>query len=341
MSSQTIDRLKDVVDPEILLTSLGFNINISNSREIRAPCAIHGGDNSTAFCFKKDVRRFYCYSHGCEFDGSGEINNDVISLVMRSIGCSFLDAVKYLGELTGISVDLNNIDEVEETRYKKDKEKNKFIKNMLSVSNLPEISEDLLNRHVSNGAAYFKSLGVDDIIIDIFKLGSFIDSYGVLRGSVPIWDENSRLVSISGRRVHGDEEPRYLLTHNFQKSEVLYNLNNAISFKDAYSDTIIIVEGFKALWSVFMCGFPNVVAVMGKSISAPQINLLVKTGFRCSILVLDGDEAGIKGTKTSEALMKGKIENITVKLPEGKSPDSLEVLELHELLNLFYQSLGG
>ena len=101
MANQAIDRLKDIVDPETLLVSLGFDISISNSREVRCACAIHGGDNKTSFSFKKDVKRFYCYSHGCEFDSNGEINNDVISLVMLTNNCSFMSAVKYLSGLTG------------------------------------------------------------------------------------------------------------------------------------------------------------------------------------------------------------------------------------------------
>lgn len=341
MANQVIDRLKDVVDPDTLLTSLGFDISISNGREIRCPCAIHGGDNKTSFSFKKDVKRFYCYSHGCEFDDNGEINNDIISLVMRTNNCSFMAAVKYLSQLTGITIDLNNINEVEETRYRKSKEKDKFIKHMSKSEELPEVSEDLLQRYVSNGAEYFRGLGISDEVIKIFELGTYTDHKGVVRGSVPIRDDMGRLVSISGRRVDGDEEPRYRLLYEFQKSDILYNLNNALNFKDVYNDTIIIVEGFKALWAVFSCGFPNVVAVMGKSISSAQINLLVKHGFLYTLLLLDGDKAGVKGTIRSEFFLEGKMTNTSIYLPDEKSPDNYMSVELYELLELFYGSLGG
>ncbi len=341
MANQAIDRLKDVVDPETLLISLGFDINVSNSREIRCPCAIHGGDNKTAFNFKKDVKRFYCYSHGCEFNDAGEINNDIISLIMLTNSCSFIDAVNYLSDLTGITVDLNNINPMEETKYRKNKEKGIFIKHTIKNEELPEVSESLLQEYVFNGADYFKGLGISDNIIKVFELGSFVDYKGVSRGSIPIRDDRGRLVSISGRRVDSDEEPRYKLLYEFQKSDILYNLNNALNFKDVYNDTIIIVEGFKALWSVFSCGFPNVVAVMGKSISSTQINLLVKSGFLYILLLLDGDEAGLKGTMRSEFLLKNKMTTMSICLPDGKSPDDFLLIELYELLNLFYKSLGG
>lgn len=341
MSNSSIERLKEVVDPETLLVSLGFDISINNHREIRAPCALHGGDNKTAFTFKKEVRRFYCYTHGCEYDDGGEINNDIISLVMKANQCPFMEAVKYLSDLTGIKVDFNNVDEVDEERYKKDKSKNKFVKYMCENRILPEVSEDLLKEYRSNGAEYFKRIGISDSIIDIFELGTFVDDRGVVRGSVPIRDADGRLVSISGRRADGDREPRYLLIEDFQKSDVLYSLNGALKYKDAYSDSIIIVEGFKALWAVFSCGFKNVVAVMGKSISTSQINLLVKHGYRYSILLLDGDDAGIKGTIRSEFLLKNKITNRTIWLPDKKSPDDLDSIELYGLIDLFYKSLGG
>lgn len=341
MSNQAIDRLKDVVDPEVLLTSLGFNISMSNSSEIRAACAIHGGDNKTAFSFKRGVKRFYCYSHGCECDEGGEVNNDIIALVMKCSTCSFIDAVRYLSSLTGITVDFNNIDEVEESRYKNVKEKKKFVKYMSKESKLPKISEDIMKKHISNGADYFRGLGVSDDIIKIFELGSYTDTDGVARGSIPIRDEDGRLVSFSGRRTDGLEEEKYSLMYQFQKNETLYNLHNALKFKDVYKNSVVIVEGFKALWAVFLCGFPNVVAVMGKSITTAQINLLVKHGFFYSILLLDGDDAGIKGTIKSEFLLRDKMTNRTIWLPDDKSPDDFSSDELYSLINLFYESLGG
>ncbi|MCK5017444.1 MAG: hypothetical protein KAS32_10290, partial [Candidatus Peribacteraceae bacterium] len=106
MTVSSIETLKDLVDPLSLMTALGFSVYYDNQDEIRAPCVLHGGDNKTAFCFRKSVNRFYCYSHGCEVDDSGEVQNDIVSLVMKANHCSFIEAVKFLSQLTGFDVEI-------------------------------------------------------------------------------------------------------------------------------------------------------------------------------------------------------------------------------------------
>jgi len=335
MSTPAIEKLKDLVDPTQLVMSLGFSIFYDNSDEIRGACAIHGGDNKTAFCFRKASKRFYCYTHQCEVNNAGEVSNDIISLVMSVRRCGFSEAVKFLCDLTGFTIDSEDINIEDIDRYKKKKDKDKFVRGMLGKSELPEISEDLVRSYISNGANYFLSVGASRETTDYFQLGTMFDDFGVEWGAVPIRDENGRLVSISGRRAHGDEEPRYLLVKEFKKRKVLYNLHNARKFRDSYNRTTVIVEGFKALWHVYECGFPNVVAVMGSVVNPEQVNLLVKTGFERCILLLDGDSPGQKGMKKSLLLSQGKLDVRPIHLPQDVSPDDVEKTELTDILNLF------
>lgn len=336
MSSVAIEKLKELVNPSLLLTALGFKVFYDNQDEIRAQCLLHGGDNRTAFCFRKSSRRFYCFTHACETDESGDVNNDIVSLVMKARKCSFMDAVRFLSELTGYNVDLDSIDPVEETKLNHLKEKNKFIKGVLGrKAQLPEIPEDIVKSYISSGAEYFIKLGYPKHLIDMYELGTMVDEYGVTRGTIPVRDENGRLVSISGRRVDGDEEPRYKLLKEFKKRKVLYNLNNVIPIRDEHKGVVIVVEGFKALWHVVLSGFPNVVAVMGKVIRPEQRNLLVKSGFSCSILLLDGDEAGRDGTEKSLMLLEGKMETRPIYLPHKISPDDVSLDDIHDLIISF------
>ncbi len=343
MTISKIDRLKDLVDPAQLVMSLGFNISYDSQDEIRAPCIIHGGDNRTAFCFKKGSKRFYCYTKGCENDG-GEVNNDIISLVMKVNKCSFSAAIKFLSNMTGFNIEDGEVGAGEEAEAKRTREKNKFIRGTMNVSEvLPTVPEEVVREYISCGAKYFETLGISRDIIDRFELGTTVDFEGVERGTIPIRDEYGRLVSISGRRTDGNGEPRYRLVKEFKKRKVLYNLNNIVyttpsgglQCKSKFNDKVIIVEGFKALWHVHTCGFENVVAVMGKVIRPEQKNLLVKCGVGYTYLLLDGDEAGRDGMEKSLLLLQGKVNVCPIYLPQGKSPDDIDMNELKDLIAMF------
>jgi len=337
MSTPEIEKLKDLVDPSQLIESLGFSVYIDNDEEIRAPCVIHGGDNKTAFSFRKESKRFYCFTHGCESDGSGETNNDIISLVIKVKKCSFADAVKFLCELTGFDIKNSIVNQDERSKIEKIKDRGKFIRGVLGVQELPSISEDLVNRYRNNGAAYFNGLGFNENIIDTFELGTMTDSFGVERGTIPIRDEFGRLVSISARRTDGNAEPRYKLISDFKKRKVLYGLYIAKKYKEYYNRTIVIVEGFKSLWHLYGGGLFNVVAVMGRVITPEQINALVRVGFEKCVLLLDGDEPGKAGMEKSLFLLQGKLEAFPLYLPQDVSPDDVSVDELVSLIKV----LGG
>lgn len=336
MANRSVEQLKELVDPSILITSLGFNIYYDNSDEIRAACAIHGGDNKTGFCFKKSSRRFYCFTHGCDTDPSGEVNNDIISLVMKVNKCSFVDAVKFLSELTGFDVDLGKIDPLEEKKLRVYKDKKKFVEGTPQPDKaVSSVSESLVKQYQANGCPYFSSVGVDSAMVKSFELGTMTDRFGIERATIPIRDAQGHLLSISGRRTDGDREPRYRLVKDFKKSRVLYNLNNALEYRDIYEGVVVIVEGFKACWHVVSSGIPCVVAVMGRVISPDQINLLVRYGFVCSLLLLDGDEKGKAGMGRSTELMKGKMDVKPIYLPDDVSPDDVEYNDLFDLINSF------
>lgn len=335
MSNPAIEKLKTMVDPTQLVMSLGFKIHHDSDGEIRGPCAIHGGDNISAFCFRKEHNRFYCYTHGCHLDTDGEVNNDVITLIMKVRKCSFMEAVTYLCELTGFDLNTVEVDDVTVAKLKKAKDRDKFIRGIIGNKKLPEISEKLIKEYKSAGADYFVNLGIPEDIISFFELGTMVDDQRIVRGAVPIRDDIGRLVSVSGRRTDGDMEPRYLLIREFKKRKVLYNLHIAKEFRDIYNKTVIVVEGFKAVWYVHRCGYPNTVAVMGSVINPEQINLLIKYGFDNCILMLDGDGPGRNGMPKSLLLLQGKLNTKPIYLPQGKSPDDIPIGELKDIINMF------
>lgn len=102
------------------------------------------------------------------------------------------------------------------------------------------------------------------------------------------------------------------------------------------SDTVYVVEGFKACLWMIQNGYPNTVALMGSYISDRQQQMLHRLGGNL-VLCLDNDEAGRKGTvRVGELLWKPMYGRIKVmSYPEGDiqtQPDDYEPDALHQMI---------
>jgi len=320
-----LNRLKEAIDAEKLLSMLGFEISMNNSREIRAVCKIHGGSNKSSFRMNKVTKNWMCFSAQCHED----VGYDVISLVMHLMNKTFAETVRYLESITGI--DIHN--EAAYLKYRMEKEKRDFIDRMKDNRQVPTTltTETYLKSFAKFRSDYFERKGFPVEILDEFEVGGgYVDRYGFQRDVIPIRDVDGKLRAYSCRDITGkaDENFKYLLTKGFDKDKVLYNLHRA---KDV-SKKIIVVEGFKSVWKLNMAGYKNVVACMGSRITPGQQSLLYSHAFEV-ILLFDGDKAGIKGTLKAIEGMDGKIKLTPLFFPhEDIDPGDLNVEEVIELL---------
>ena len=104
-SSDDIYTLKESVDLSLLVSSLGFNISIDNDREIRASCAVHGGDNKSAFRLNKETRTWQCFTNKCQL----EHGYDIIGLIKGVLKVDFLGALDSIRSLVGDSLLSNKV----------------------------------------------------------------------------------------------------------------------------------------------------------------------------------------------------------------------------------------
>lgn len=326
-----LSRLKETIDAEQLLLSLGFTISRINPKEIRCSCKIHGGDNKSAFRMNRETKNWVCYSHGCQED----VGYDVFSLVMYMLNLSFVESVKYLENMFGVSV----YDETTYLEFKKVRDRKKFIEMMTDNRQVPSalVSEEYLKNFRKFRSNFFeqeKNGGFTKEILDTFEVGGgYVDRYGFQRDVIPIRDINGVLKAYSCRDITGkaDYDYKYILTKNFEKDSVLYNLHRAKECLDA-SRTIIVVEGFKSIWRLFMAGYKNAVACMGSRITPGQQNLLYSYAFNV-ILLFDMDEGGVRGMKHALSDMNGKIGIDPIFLPYvDADPSDLNVEEIKALL---------
>lgn len=324
MMTQVDEDLKELVkqsvDVELLLISLGFKVARTGPKELRAPCRVHGGDNPTAFSIRTDTRKWKCFTKKCEQGANGQTSNDLISLVMRVNGCNFITAFNYLADISG--VDVRSAGTSYDT-MRRDKEIKRFTNSVKRASSFNEVKQLLTEEEVAAFVSarddYFLKAGFLPSTLEYFEIGAKYDKFGIKRATIPIRDHRGIIVGVSSRREDSDKEPRYLIESSFEKGKVLYNLHRALESKPEY---LILVEGFKACWAVHEAGFSNVIACMGSSITEDQVNLLVSSNISKCIVMLDGDAAGRRGTESSLKML-GKAFNVHgFYLPDDVSPDS-------------------
>jgi DNA primase len=329
-----INRLKESIDAEQLLELLGFSISKSTSTEVRAICKLHGGTNKSSFRMNKQTKNWVCFSQSCQ----ETIGYDVISLVKSVLNLSFPDALKYLESISGVNIH----DEAAYVQYKRDKDRREFIQQSLDNRQVPTslVTEEYLNSFKKFRSNFFekeKNGSFTKEILDKFEVGGgYVDKYGFQRDVIPIRDVNGELKAYSCRDITGkaDESFKYLLTKKFDKNKVLYNLQRAKKYMGK-SRSLIVVEGFKSVWKLYMAGYKNVVACIGSSITPGQQSLLYSYAFEV-ILFLDGDAAGVKGTSKALEDMKGKIKIIPIFFPYDKiDPGDLNVEQFEEFENIF------
>lgn len=325
-----LNQLREAIDAEQLLRTLGFEVSSVKDNEVRAACAIHGGDNKTSFRMSTKTKSWVCFSHHCEED----IGFGVIDLVKFKLNMRFYEAVRYLEGLTGINV----YDDTSFLAYKRSKDRQEVIRQVDNRRIPPALIDEVyLKGFKKFRSNYFEEEvngGFSSDLLDEFEIGGgYVDKYGFQRDVIPIRDIRNRLVAYSARDITGkaDDNYKYLLTEGFDKDKVLYNLYRAKEFMGD-SRTIIVVEGFKAVWNMYRAGYKNTVACMGSYITNGQQNLLYSNAFRV-ITLFDGDKAGVKGTIRALDDMRGKIPIIPLFLPyTGKDPGDLTYEELHSIV---------
>jgi len=320
-----LNRLKEAIDAEQLLEALGFHISMRGRNEIRAACILHGGKNKSSFRMNRNTKNWVCFSAQCH----ETIGYDVISLVMHVLELSFREAVKYLESISGVNI----YDEKAYVEFKRNKDRTDFINRSKDNRQVPSalVTEQYLKSFKKFRSDFFEKRGFDKELLDEFEIGGgYVDKYGLQRDVIPIKDVNGILVGYSCRDITGKAEYdyKYLLTKGFKKDAVLYNLHRAKN----ESRTIIVVEGFKSVWRLQQAGYKNAVCCMGSRVTQGQQNLLYGNAHEV-VLLLDGDEAGVKGTGRAIKDMKGKIKLVPIIFPyEDKDPADIDIEELKQII---------
>ncbi len=136
----------------------------------------------------------------------------------------------------------------------------------------------------------------------------------------PIFEHNGKVVGFGGR-VLDDSLPKYLNSPEtiiFNKSRLLYGLNRA---KLSKAKEYILVEGYVDVIALHEVGITNAVGVLGTAFNTNHVKTLRK--FTDSVILLfDSDGAGLSATKKSiKVLIESGFKVKVVVLDGAKDPD--------------------
>jgi DNA primase len=266
-------------------------------------CPIHKGDNKTAFNVSLNNNLWHCFTH-C---GGGSVIDFIMKMENVGVYEAGLIAEKMLSSTK---------------RKKRIAPKIKPTGKAERVRVNPPLDFELT---LDPKHPYLKKRGLKLETIKHFGIGYC--NMGLLKGmiAIPIHNEKGELIAYAGRRTD-EQEPKYKLPLGFNKSQVVYNLHQAKDYPE-----LILVEGFFDVFKLHQNGYPNVVALMGSTISNKQAKLLIKTRKKTTVM-LDGDEAGKKGTKEVAEKLKGKLPLKVIKLAKNIQPESLGKSQLMKCL---------
>ena len=285
-------------------------------------CPFHN-EKSPSFSVSASRQIFHCF--GC---GAG---GNAFTFVMEYENYTFVEALKYLAERTGVKLP--------EIEYSEEAKKAANFKGRLYEVHKISAKYFYYQLKSEQGKVaydYFKNRGLTEEIITKFGLGytskyndnlykylkqqgyedSFLKQTGLVtldeakggrdkfwnRAMFPIMDINNRVIAFGGR-VMGDGTPKYLNspeTKIFDKSRNLYGLNYAKYSRQPY---MLICEGYMDVIALHQAGFTNAVASLGTALTGLQANLLARY-VKEVYLTYDSDSAGTKAVLRAIPILK-------------------------------------
>jgi DNA primase catalytic core len=168
--------------------------------------------------------------------------------------------------------------------------------------------------------------------------------YPVLRNriTIPIHDENGKLVGFAGRSID-DSEPKFLNTRNsvlFHKRLVLFGMNYALQFLGKGGNELFVVEGYFDAMHLLYHQIPAI-ALMGIALAPSQAHKITariwdlrKKGRTVSVVfALDPDPAGL------DAMINAALSLVTLQVPVrvillDRDPDEISAERLKSMPRL-------
>ena len=344
ISERFIQELQERVDIEEVISS---HITLRRrGKTLVGLCPFHN-EKTPSFTVYPDTNSFYCF--GC---GAG---GDVISFIRRIDNLDYVEAVKTVAQMAGMSMPEDGYDDTlakrrmrllaanrEAARFFNAclmDEKNRpaldyFLRRALTTATIRHFglgyapdSWHALTEHLRSKGFTYEEMVLANLVRRSDKNGK-ANYYDNFRNRVmfPIIDLRGNVIAFGGR-VMDDSKPKYINTSDtpvYKKSNGVFALNFA---KNANENKLLLVEGYMDVIALHQAGFTNAIACLGTAFTSEQANLLSRYAEEI-IICYDNDGAGREDTQRAlNVLGKTGLKLRVVTMSGGKDAD--EIIRTH------------
>ncbi len=317
----------DIISSYIPLTPKGKNFF--------GVCPFHD-DTNPSMSVSPAKQIYKCFSCGA--------TGNVFKFIMDYENIPFLEAVKKVADIGGVSVNIGKI---------KKKQNHTELHKIYDLS-LKFYINNLNTKNGKKAKEYLKGRNINEDIIKEFQIGLALkqgalskilttkfDPNEVLKSGLvgqnehgyydlfydrimfPLYDLEGNPVAYSGRIYNKVDTSKYFNTREteiFKKGNLIYNYHRAKDIARK-KNQIIVMEGFMDVIRAYTVGIQNTIAMMGTAVTETQAQL-IKRMAKEIILCFDGDEAGAKATMScANELIKIGVTPKIIRLEENLDPD--------------------
>lgn len=336
----SFDEIKKTVTLEMVLNRYGLQLRRAGEAVLRGKCPLpsHSSEESKesfiATLNKGTSGAWSCHSTSCAAARGGRKGGNVLDFVAAMERCPIREAaIKlqswFLAPAAGLqhaptgNGGAGKTGEGEGRAELVSERKNGA--GETAEGNEPNKPLSFALKSVDPAHAYLTERGITEETARMFGVG-FFSGKGSMAGRVvfPIKNRKGELVGYAGRAIDGTE-PRYKFPAGFRKGLELWNVSEVTGMSG------VLVEGFFDCMKVWQAGYVAI-ALMGSMMTEEQEDAIAEQ-FAEVVVMLDGDEAGRKGTEEiTDRLQRRVFRVMAINLPEGVQPDQLSEGELEALL---------
>jgi DNA primase len=342
MAKISDEMIKEILDKTDIVDLIGEKVTLTKQgKGYFGLCPFHS-EKTPSFSVEPERKIYNCFS-------CGEKGNS-ITFLQKTENMSFVEAIEALADRANMDVSFKEFKKENPftNLYNINSDALNFYKVYLSNTKQGEIATEYLYKRgitkdvikafdlglaPSEYGVLTKTLTAKEILIsDLVDLGLSKQSkqetfYDLFRDRIiiPIKDEKGNTVAFSGR-VYLDKDKdtaKYInspQTKIFTKSNVLYNLHNALNFIKQ-SNRVVLFEGYMDVFASYRADIKEAIASMGTSLTKDQVHLIKRYTPNVTICY-DGDKAGMEATQRAIGMFTEAGMNVKViLLPENLDPD--------------------
>jgi DNA primase len=309
-SDETIRQLKESADISLVIEQF-VPLKRAGGGKFLGLCPFHN-DSNPSMSVTPHMGIYKCFACGA--------GGDVFRFVMEHEKMDFRSAIEFVANTVGFVLPklsqaqdenyeekdlIKKINELANSWFKEQLAKSDFAKSYLDKRGIAAKTRDLFGIGYAPHSGFLELAGKNGFKPEFVvkaglaseKDGRAVDKFRD-RLMIPICSLSGMVVGFGGRDLSGNSPAKYMNspeTPIYNKSEILFGLNNSRK-SIPKENSVILVEGYFDVISMFQSGVENVVAISGTALSEIQAKLLARYT-KSAYVCLDGDAAGQAATE--------------------------------------------